>query len=130
MLPHICGPSRTPVPTACVLISLTKYGTLGYNARVKGEEEKSTREGTVREPCQVRVGTVDTGEHGLGAELSILRQLRERPLTRFEAYATLYQIGRTVEDAGPYKAKVGVCESRWYHGNFYRPCVCRGDFYL
>ena len=52
---------------------------------VKGDEEKSTREGTVREPCQVRVGTEDTGEHGLGAELSIGRRLRVRPLLRFEA---------------------------------------------
>ena len=62
----------------------------------KSGEKNSNREGTVREPWQVRVGTEDTGEHGLGAALSIGRQRRVRPLLRFEAPLGANQGGTAV----------------------------------
>ena len=40
---------------------------------------------TVREPRQVRGGTEEAAEHGLGAGMSIGRHFRVRPLKRFEA---------------------------------------------
>ena len=54
----------------------------------KRAEKKSTRQVTVRESRQVRRDTEETGEDGLGAELSISRQLRVRPLKRDEGTVT------------------------------------------
>lgn len=64
-----------------------------------GCEEKSTPGKPVREPCKVRVGTMDTGEHGLGAD---------------------YPIGR-VSPGAPVKAPMrqkAFCKSRWYRVSF------------
>ena len=59
----------------------------GYNGAYSGKscEEKSMSGYPVREPCQVEMGTVNTAEHGLGAEPSIGRRFRVRPLQRVEA---------------------------------------------
>ena len=64
---------------------LTKGSFSGYNNQdiKKSEEEKSTRNRPVREPCQVRVGTVADAEHGLGAGPSIGRRFRIAPVTAF-----------------------------------------------
>ena len=57
----------------------------------KGWEEKSTRLSAAREPRLVERGAREVGEHGLGAELSIGRQLRVRPLTRFGVVVSFNQ---------------------------------------
>ena len=51
----------------------------------KSCEEESTLGYPPREPRLVRRGAEKTAEHGLGAEPSIFRWLRVRPLQRFEA---------------------------------------------
>ena len=65
---------------------LTNVRKGGYNKAniFKGSEEKSRLRYPVREPRQVRVGTVKAAEHGLRAGFSIGRESRVRPLTRFE----------------------------------------------
>ena len=70
-------------PTNCNLL-LTKQPVSDYNEPIicKCGEKKSTLAETVREPSKVRVGTEEAAEHGLGAGLSIGRQLRVRPLQR------------------------------------------------
>jgi len=69
---------------------LTKLGLCGYNNRdiFKGKEEKSRLFYPVREPRQVRGGTVTAAEHGLGAGLSIGRGPRVIPLQMFEVPET------------------------------------------
>ena len=66
---------------------LTKGPCGGYNGIYIGKscEGKSTRSYPVREPRQVRGGTVNGAEDGPGAWESIGRLPRVRPLTRFEA---------------------------------------------
>ena len=104
---------------------LDKFYKLGHNAYIigKGSEKKSTRRKTVREPCLVEMGTQETGEHGLGAGLSTGRQSRVRPLKRFEANTVI--ANQCAHWCGNLPV---ICKLRWYHGKFYRPCFCKGDF--
>ena len=60
------------------------YGFVYNGSKWKSCEEKSRSQYPVREPRQVRGGTAEGDEHGLGAGLPIGRQSRVRPLTRFE----------------------------------------------
>ena len=74
----------------------------------------------VREPRKVGGGTGKEAEHGLGAGLSIGRESRERPLTRFEAnILSLLGCRAACGD-------VRFCESRWYRVGFVALGVFRG----
>ncbi len=67
---------------------------LGYNTpKYKGKEQESTPAEAFSESRLVRGDTDDAAEHGLGAEESIGRLLRVRPLKREEADLSAKQGG-------------------------------------
>ena len=61
---------------------IDKLPFLGYNTPEKGNEQKSTPKEAFSESRLVRGDTVERAEHGLGADGSIGRLIRVRPLLR------------------------------------------------
>ena len=82
---------------------------LGYNTpKQKGNEQESTPIDAFSESRLVRGDTAEAAEHGLGAEESIGRLLRVRPLKRFEAEQSAKQGGTASKFRRPCMVKGGV----------------------